>query len=110
MAKISGFSALGKVPPDQFHKEASPVIQETVDTVNGKLEFDTNMNTQTVTVKFPVANTDLAIGHKLNKTTINYLVGSKSVDCSVYNGATANTKNTVYLRSTQAATVTLILF
>lgn len=110
MPRILTGADLGQIKdPDEFSRQASQVIKEAVDNINGKLEFDKNMNTQTVSVTFPSANTDVAVTHNLMKTDVHYLKSKSDVDCSVYDGAKANTLNTVYLRSTQKATVTLIL-
>jgi hypothetical protein len=111
MPKISSFSDLRKFKtPDDFHKEASPVIKETVDVVNGKLEFDQNLNTQTVSVVFKTANSDVAVSHNLKKTGVNYLTANKSVNCTIFNGTRPANKNTIYLQCNVPATVTLVLF
>lgn len=110
MAKIQHFPDLGNLNPQDFVKHGSQVIQNTVDQVNGNLEFDKNIKSQTVVVKFAQPNIDMAVSHKLNKVSVHYMVVKKNVDCSIYDGVTKNTSNIVYLRSTQASTVTLVLF
>lgn len=111
MPKITSLKDLGAVKDaEEFKRHAAPVIKETVDVVNGKLEFDKNMNTQTVSVVFAQANVDTAVPHNLNRLGLKYFPVSKSVDCSIYDGKRAQAKNVIYLRSTQPATVSLILF
>ncbi len=110
MGKIRSPKDLGTIKtPEEFSRHASKVIQESVDVVNGKLEFDKNFASQTVSVTFPTANTDVAVTHSLKKKVTGYLVASKSVDCSIYAGSKEPTLNTLYLKSTVAATVTLVL-
>lgn len=110
MPKVNNFADLGKMSPDKFHIEASPIIKELADVVNGKLGFDDNIDCQHVDVTFLVSNQDVAITHNLNRTGLRYLKAKASVDCSIYDGISASTKNTIYLRSTQPATVTLVLY
>lgn len=110
MPKIQTFTGLGNLKdPQEFIRHGSKAIAATADVVNGKLEFDKNLDTQTVTVTFPAANTDVKVDHQLNRIVKGYIVAKKSADCSVFDGQGTSTSNAVYLRSTQAATVTVIL-
>ncbi len=111
MAKITTHPDLSNITdPNEFMARGSGIVKDTVDQVNGGLEFDKNLNTQTVSVVFPTANTDVAVSHNLGRTGVKYFIGGKSVDCSVFDGSRAQTKTTIYLRSTQPATVTVVLF
>lgn len=110
MPKINHYPDLGNIKdPDEFMKHASPVIKGIADIVNGKLGFD-NMNTQTVTVTFPSANTDVVVPHTLNKMGVHYLPAKKSVACDIFDGTGVASINKIYLQSSVAATVTLILY
>lgn len=110
MAKIQVIQDLNKVKdPNEFMRHASQVHQQTTDAVNGGLEFDQNIRSQTVVVTFNAANTDVAVNHNLNKTDVNYLKGKQSAALSVFDGVTKATNKTIYLRADQPGTVTLIL-
>lgn len=110
MAIIPDPPDLGRIKdPSDFIRHASNAIKNTVNTVNGQLEFDKNLNTQTVTVTFPKANTDLAIPHTLGRVADNYLVSKASVSANIVSGKTASTSTTTYLQSSVAGTFTLIL-
>ena len=107
--QISTLVDLTKITDSQtFMRYASQTIQAIINSVNGRLEFDKNMLSQTVKVTFPSAGTAVKVSHKLNKTGVNYLVASKSVACDIYRG-TGDTTSTISLVSTAAASVTLIL-
>ena len=110
MSRVTSQSQLGSITdPAQFMRSASDVIAQLVDAVNGKIELDKNLKSQTVTVVFPLANTDLGIQHNLNRTGLKYFVVTKNKACDVFTGVTSATTNTIYLQCTQAATVVLVL-
>lgn len=97
--------------PKEFMRHASRFISQLQDTFNGGLDFATNFNCQIISVNFSVANQDTQITHKLNRTGIYYIPISKSVSCDVYNGNTAQSKSSIYLRSTvSGSVVSLLLF
>jgi hypothetical protein len=96
---------------NEFKRYVSQFVGELVSIINGKIEFGgINFLSQSVDVVFSNANTDQAITHQLNKTGVKYIVTSKSQSCDVYTGNAKATTNTIYLRCTQTATVSLELF
>lgn len=95
---------------EEFMRHGSRAIGETADAVNGNLEFDKNLKTQTIIVTFPTANTDVAIAHNFNKVSVHYMPVKKSATCDIVSGTKNSTPNTLYLQSTAPATVTLVLF
>ena len=96
--------------PQAFLSPASQIISEMGDDINGKLEFDKNIKTQTVVVNFSAANTDTTVPHQLSKTGVCYFPVSKSLSCDVYHGTTPDNNSNLFLRCTVKATVTLVLF
>lgn len=110
MAKIKQIQDLSQIrDTDQFMKYSSQVHNDVVDQVNGKLEFDKNLATQTVTVKFPTANQTVAVTHGLKRTSVNYIIANASSAAHIFNGNKSNTLNTVYLQASAAGTFTLVL-
>lgn len=87
------------------------IANDVVNQVNGNLEFDKNIFSQTVSVAFPAtANTEYAISHSLGVIPAGYIVCKKSVAADIYDGSTAFDKKKIYLKCTVAsATVTLII-
>lgn len=78
--------------------------------IHGNLEFDKNILSQTVSVTFPAAaNTEMLIQHSLGKIIADYIVCKKSVACDVYDGTSASTNNTIYLKCTVANAVVKII-
>lgn len=111
MSRVVAQSDLSNISDEkQFMQYCSKLLSEIVSVINGKTDFDTNLSTQTVSVRFTNANTDLSIPHNLGRTGLKYFAVKKSAACDVYDGATTATKSTIYLRSTVATTVTLVLF
>lgn len=111
MGKIQSRTDLSSLEtPEEFQRHGAQAISNMADVVNGQLEFDKNFKSQTVTVTFTSADTDTSVTHSLKKTNVNYMVVKKSANCSVYDGAGKATANRLFLRSSSAATVTLVLF
>lgn len=111
MSKVVSQADLGKITdPASFITYCAKFINDLIPVFNGGLEFDLNMKTQTVSINFSNANTDQSIPHNLNKTGVKYIVAQKKLSTDIYDGLTSSTTKTLYLRSTVATTVTLILF
>ena len=99
MAKITEQSDLTNLKDlESFTRYCSQFIQDVEGIVNGNLEFDLNILSQTKIVTFPIANVDLAIPHGLGKSEVNFIVINKETPLDVYAGVSANTKQIVYLR------------
>lgn len=109
MAKIDIIDIGSVSDPKEFQRYCSKFASNVFNVLNGKLEFDVNMLTQTVEVTFSAINTDTKIPHNLNKTGLRYFVIKKSAACDVYDGATAATNQAIYLKATVATTVTIVL-
>jgi hypothetical protein len=112
MARITSITDLTNIfDPKQFMRFCAQAIKSIGNAINGNLEFDSNLKTQTVQFYFAVAYTDYKIVHNLNKTTVNYIVVNLSAGTQIFNGVTANTSNAIYLRSNVSQiNATLILF
>lgn len=112
MSKITSQFDLGKITdPAEFMRFCSQFISELQPTINGKLEFDANLATQTIAdVSFPDADTNVAVKHKLGRTGLRYFVVKKNAPCDIYSGSITDTSDQIYLKSSVAgAKVTLVL-
>ena len=80
--------------------------------LNRGISFDDNVDCRRVSVTSHVTpGTEFSIAHTLGKTPIGYLVYGQNGAGSVYDGATANDKTTLYLKSDVSAKVfRLIVF
>lgn len=112
MSKLTAFSNLGRITdPAQFIQYASRVISDIQAILNGKIEFDANIASQTVTTYFPAANADLVIKHELNRTGLKFMVVDKTGPCDIYHNSKLDSVSQIDLKSSVAGvTVTLILF
>ena len=112
MSRVETHGDLGSIKtPEEFMRFCSSFLSDLENAFNGLIEFDQNIKSQTVSVKFDSANVDKEIKHSLNKSSVNFLVANKDVSCDIYHGSGSDTGSTIFLRSTVApATVILILF
>ena len=94
---------------DMFIKYASQAIKQIQDIIDGGVDFDINIASQTLTVTFSLANTVRIINHKMNRTGLKYFVVDKSVACDIYHTASRDTVSQIALSCTVATTVTIIL-
>jgi hypothetical protein len=92
-----------------FIKYSTQNFNQLQDILEGSIEFDSNIASQTITVTFPTANTDKIITHQLNRTGLKFFVVDKSVSCDVYHNKTRDTITQICLKCTVATTVTIIL-
>lgn len=76
------------------------------------ISFDDNMDVRRVSVaSHATPGTEFSVAHTLGKVPLGYIVSGQSAAGSVYDGATANTATTLYLKSdASAATFRLIVF
>lgn len=89
--------------------KTAQALQDIQNMMNGKVEFDVNLLSQTVTVNFDAIGVDTAVIHKLNKQITGYIPIMKSGPCDIYIGQGQFTTNRIFLRSTAIASVTLVL-
>lgn len=83
-------------------------IQALIQQVNGGLDFGANVRAYgPAPITFVTANTDVRIVHTLGKVPTGYLVVNSSVAMRVFNGATAWTQNTIFLRSDTVGVATI---
>lgn len=87
----------------------SQAINQVHDILDGRVELDTNIDSQTVTYFFAQANTSYMITHKLNRLGLKFIVADKSISCDVTHDATRDNISQICLSCTQATTLTIIL-
>lgn len=79
------------------------------DILEGNVEFDSNIKSQTVQIRFAQANVGQFVTHRLNRKGLRYIVVDKLAACDIYHDATRDNVSQIFLISTVATTVTLIL-
>ena len=90
-------------------KYVSQAINQIHDIIGGSVEFDSNILSQTLSIKFNTANTFQFVTHSLNRKGLRYIVVDKSVACDVYHTPSRDNVSQICLACTVATTVTLIL-
>lgn len=95
---------------DDLIKYLSPVLSEISDTINGKLDFDSNIRTSFVTCVFTAANVETAITHTVGRVPMGYILAGSSAVTRLYDGTTANTDSIIYLKSDAAVTARILIF
>lgn len=112
MAQLRGNIDLTNITDtDEYMRWSSQFISDIAGTINGKLEFDNNIWSNTIQAVFTAANTATTFTHKLGKKPNYYVVCRSSVACKIYDagGTTFSTRTAITLYSDVAATVYLIL-
>lgn len=94
---------------DELVRFTSQAINQIHDILGGAVEFDSNILSQTVQIRFSQANVFQAVTHSLNRKGLRYIVVDKLAACDIYHDATRDNVSQIYLASTVATTVTLIL-
>jgi hypothetical protein len=82
----------------------------TTDLLNGNLTFVDNIDVSIVTFNFLAANTTYQVTHTLERIPTGYLVIKKAASTDVYDGVGTNTGSAIFLRSTVATQVTVMVF
>lgn len=78
--------------------------------VNGKLTFSDNFDCILISCTFNKANTQQAFLHGLNRIPKGYIITGKQAAAQVYDGTNASTIQFIYLASTVATTVRMLIF
>lgn len=117
MSRISSVTGAGFLKGDdskdieRFAANVGRFLEELQPLINGKIEFDINLATETVTTFFKFANTTQMVSHSLARTGLKYLICDKSAACDVFHPSSQDTKTAIAFQSTVAGvTVSLVLF
>ena len=109
MAKIDNVDLSNITDQKEFFRWCSKFCSNVFNIVNGKLQFDQNILSQTVVVEFTTPDTDVQVFHDMGKVVSTYIPISKDAACDVYTGDGDPTSNYLFLKGTVATTVTVVL-
>lgn len=110
MGRFTIQTDLGRIRDfESFVKYTAQCVQQLNTIINGNVEFDSNIMSQTVTIDFTAANTFQGISHSLNKVGLRFIVIDKSESCDVYHKSSLDTLSQIFLACTKATTVKVIL-
>jgi len=111
MSRMTIQTDLGRIKDlDTLIKYTAQCIQQLNNIVNGNIEFDSNIMSQTISIKFTTANQDTMFIHSLNRKNLKYMVVDKTISCDVYHNSSKDNATQICLACTQATSVTIILF
>jgi hypothetical protein len=96
--------------PSLFQSAVANVLNQIHVILNGQIEFDQNIHSQSATKLVP--NTfPIAFQHKLMKTGVKFIVVDKDGPGDLYHVKVRDTIDTIYLQSTTAGvTYSVVLF
>jgi hypothetical protein len=95
---------------DDVTRYTTQCLTQIVSVLNNNISFSDNFKATIASVTFPTANSEQAVDHGLGKVPTGYILAGASAATSIYNGTTANTDSKIYLKSSVATSVTLIIF
>lgn len=110
MSKITNDPNIDRVEEADDHAKFISIFLDEVKTLlNSGLKFSDNFDAKFVDVYFSsVAETK--INHGLGRTPAGYLITRKSANMNVYDGSSTWNNSSMYLQSTLAGNVTLLVF
>lgn len=109
--KIKTYQNLSNIETlQEYIRFASAAIGDIITEINGRLSFQENMQAQTLVVELPASGQQIGVPHGLGFVPNGYLVIKRNAAVTVYDGATENTKETIYFRSTGAGQATVLVF
>lgn len=109
--KVRARSDLSNIKDLDTHiARTSEVMSDVVDALNGKVDFQSNIQNQMVNVNFTAINTDLAINHTLGYVPTGYMRHGGTNTGNLIDGKTPWTKTTIYLQATATGAVSVMIF
>jgi hypothetical protein len=95
--------------PEEFQRQICIIMQDIVSALNGNIEFDLNMRSETLQIVFTAANVEMAINHNMARVPTGYIVAGANTATAIYNLADPD-QNYIYLYSSAIANVQVIVF
>lgn len=106
--KITNFDP-SNIKDDVFNTYISRFAKEVIGVLNAGIALNDNINGKIVSVEFTATNTEVRIDHNLNRIPSGYIQLGQSAAMTIYDGTTATTNSTIFLRSNAVGTVKLLI-
>lgn len=94
----------------EFVSFTSQIVNQILTVLNGEVSLIDNCKSQQILVVFNAANVEQAVPHGLGNIPKGYFQVGALAAAQVYNGLTKNTTQALYVRSSVATTVSLLVF
>jgi hypothetical protein len=98
-----------QIDDEEVRNTLADFMTTTLFAVNGNLEFS-NMKVNFVDVLFVIANRDTDVRHNLERKPQGYIMISRSVPLTIYNGQNDWNEKSLFLKATAQGTARLIVF
>lgn len=95
---------------DDLARYSSIVFEQVESILNGGITFTDNFQGIVVSVSFSAANVEVQIAQPLGKIPVGYILIKASAAMSIYDGNSANTANSIFLKSSAIGNAQLLVF
>lgn len=95
---------------EDLKRFSKQILSDIFDTVNGGLEFKSNIWSDIQDVVFVSANAETQVPHSLQKVPTGYVLVGSNVAATLYNGASTWTKTHIYLKSSAVVSARVLIF
>lgn len=85
-------------------------FEQTKRIVNNGFTFQDNLDGKVLSVSFSAATTNQALAHGLGRVPLGYQVIRRSANITIYDGTSPFTTSSIFLASSGAGNVTLLVF
>ncbi len=110
MSRITSSTDMTQCKPEELAKFIDIFCQNVENVVNGRLDFQTNLDCKLISITFSAANVSASVSHGLGRVPVGYIVTSASAATSVYKSTATNTTLVLNLMASAPATVGLLVF
>ena len=99
-----------KAGNEDFNRFVSEMIASIATVINGEISFTDNFKASIVNVTFGSANAQQAVKHSLGKVPIGFINIGSNASASLYRGTSPSTTQAIFLQSTVATSMTILVF
>lgn len=110
MSRITQDTGIDKTEAKDQPKVISVIFEQIKKAINNGLTFSDNFDGKISEVSFTTADTNTSVSHGLGRVPSGYLVLNRSANMVVYDGSSAATSSTFYLRSSAQGTCSVLFF
>ena len=110
MSKITASPNIAQVDDSQVKRFTDQFCQNVVQVVNGKLDFASNFNAQTIQVNFTTINQTFGFPHSLGRIPVGYIRVGGSGGNGITDGNLPSTVDIIYLKATVVGVAKLLIF
>lgn len=110
MSKITASEKLDVLGAEELPRWLTIFLSQVKNILNNGILPQDNWDGQIVEITFSSANTDTLASTRLRRIPTGYIVLSRSVDLTVYDGAQASSVGNIFLRASAAGTARILIF